>query len=665
MELHIKEGTINITGVVKKRKKSFSIKPVKDNGAADATSVENRWETAGFVYGVWAVMVVAAFALVYRYGSNVPYIDDWAMVAYITGSVRITPQYIWEQHNEHRVPVPKLILLGLYKLTGGDFRCGMYFNVSVLGGLAIVMIWVADRLRGRLIFADAFIPLLLLNWGHYEQILWSIEVQKSLSTFLIATAYMIMLLKGNELTPKAAVQISLCLVLLPLCGGYGMPFVVLMSGWIGCVGLKGWFSNESGKKRSSIVLVVLALISLGMVGLYFYEYRNQPGSSFSVPHPTLRAVVRTSLEVFSMGLGPMSSRFLWPYSMVMIIGMIGLGAATVMFVWYRQPSERNRALGVLFFLGAVTGLAIGIGKVRAGDNNVTGLGFENRYTTLMLPALYGIYLMGSAYYPISFGRFVQVGLFALLSPFFILNTTAGMEFAAERRAKEVEFLQDLKNGKPTYYLARTYSWWLSNALNQKEFADCLRMLRQANIGPYRNLNEGLGLREIKIALDPIPSSQITWDAGKGKVMNPNGHLDFTLTTPRFVAGIKIKIRYDDRERKPTPMRRPFKDNFVDDGSARLMITWKTTAQKDFVEVPWWDFVNTRFTEERYVPPEETEQAVTIWVADTIDRIRIHPDYPLWSPDSTERYENNSFKACAFTISEITLLTPLLPMWNHW
>src|SRR5260370_65859 len=83
--------------------------------------------------------------------------------------------FIWEQHNEHRVPIPKLVLLGLYELTGGDFRCGMYFNVIMLGALGILMIRGAGRIRGRLSYADAFIPLLLLNWGHYEQILWSIE----------------------------------------------------------------------------------------------------------------------------------------------------------------------------------------------------------------------------------------------------------------------------------------------------------------------------------------------------------------------------------------------------------------------------------------------------------------------------------------------------------
>src|SRR5439155_19383440 len=85
---------------------------------------------ARIVRSVWAALVVAAVGYVIHFGSNVPFWDDWNMVDVITGAQPATLQWLWSPYGGHRLPLPRLILFGLYKLSGADFRVGMYFNVA-------------------------------------------------------------------------------------------------------------------------------------------------------------------------------------------------------------------------------------------------------------------------------------------------------------------------------------------------------------------------------------------------------------------------------------------------------------------------------------------------------------------------------------------------------
>src|SRR5690606_31545168 len=65
------------------------------------------------VWSTWALMLAGALWFLGRYGSNVPSWDGWDMVPTLTGHQPVTLDWLWSQHNEHRVPVPRLLLLGL------------------------------------------------------------------------------------------------------------------------------------------------------------------------------------------------------------------------------------------------------------------------------------------------------------------------------------------------------------------------------------------------------------------------------------------------------------------------------------------------------------------------------------------------------------------------
>src|SRR5262245_60699797 len=125
------------------------------------------------VWGVWALMLLAALAFVWQYGSQVvPYGDEWGYIPYLTGEEAVTPAFLWQPHAEHRIPVAKLIWIGMLKLTRGDFRVGMFLNVLAVAALAAAMMEAARRQRGRTSYADAFIPLVSLHVGQSTNFLW-------------------------------------------------------------------------------------------------------------------------------------------------------------------------------------------------------------------------------------------------------------------------------------------------------------------------------------------------------------------------------------------------------------------------------------------------------------------------------------------------------------
>jgi hypothetical protein len=131
------------------------------------------WGPALFVGAAWAGMLGAALWFVWDYGTNVPFWpDEWGYASILSGEQPVSLAWLWQQHLEHRLPFPKLVWLGLLRVTGYDFRAGMYCNVLLLGALALVLILAARKLRGRTSYADAFFPLILLHWGHWENLLW-------------------------------------------------------------------------------------------------------------------------------------------------------------------------------------------------------------------------------------------------------------------------------------------------------------------------------------------------------------------------------------------------------------------------------------------------------------------------------------------------------------
>src|SRR5207302_1253006 len=158
-------------------------------------------------------------------GRNVPFQDEWEVVPQVAGDQPVTLAWLWARHTDHRIPLPKLLLMGLYRLSGYDLRAGMVVNVLALGALTAALVRTAKRVRGRLSPADAFFPLVLLNWGHVENLLWSWQIAFILSTVLAGSFLILVTRRGGPPSLGVTAGAGVCLLLLPLCGSNGVALV--------------------------------------------------------------------------------------------------------------------------------------------------------------------------------------------------------------------------------------------------------------------------------------------------------------------------------------------------------------------------------------------------------------------------------------------------------
>jgi hypothetical protein len=329
----------------------------------------------------WAALTLGAAAFVLLIGTNAPYADEWEFVPALVGQEPALP-WLWRQHNEHRLPLPRAAFLTLFKVTH-DFRSGMLLQVAMLSALALYLMRLAAKLRGAPHWADAFFPVSLLHVGHWENFLMGYQVCFALFCVL-ATAIGVLALR---MTPQNAFRRGLAagmlLVLLALNGGSGLAAVPPVAVLLCLVAVGVW---GTGAKLAAVLLLALALVPVAYLGAYFVGYEKPPG------HPELSAdplaVLRVTGEVLATAFGIGVAGVWWAAA----AGIVGLGAATLARLWprWKEPAERPSVAGLIAVAVGVAGVALAIGVGRGGWG--AGMGLWSRYSLLVWPLLALAYL---------------------------------------------------------------------------------------------------------------------------------------------------------------------------------------------------------------------------------------------------------------------------------
>ena len=568
-----------------------------------------------FVWGVWAIMVLAALSFVVKYGSNLPMGDEWIYVPYMTGEEPVTAELLWAQHNEHRIPLPKILSLVLHRLTHCDYRAGMVLNVIALGALAFAMIRVTTKLRGSMSYTDAFLPLVLLQLGQTDNLLWGFQVAFVMGAILASVFLLIIVLHPTRLGLRSSVLAGTCLLLLPLCGAPGLTLVPALALWLGSAALLHLASGGSHHKRPSALMLTFSIISISIVALYFRGYLRQ---SHHPACPSLWAGLKTSLEFMTASFGPMTVLF-WPHAGWAMLGLLLSSGGLLMVALWRRPQEWFRVLGLLAFLGAMASLSLAVGWGRSGFG--PGSGFASRYVTLAVPLLCCVYFIWEIYGGWTLRHFGQMALFALMCALLTPSTISSLHEAKARRQVAKAMAQDLREGVPISVFIDRYDGWnfIFPAFVPKDLARRgLITLHRANVGQFRYLRLDSPPCEMSVPVVPIERNQMTWEEGVGRGTGIDPNLVFALKRPMYVYGIKLK--YVVQHSKKTASLRAF---------------WKRSARNSF-----------NVAERNILVNAETgkENTTIIPVNDTIDRYRIDLEDPT----------------SAIQISQIELLLPPPP-----
>lgn len=557
-------------------------------GRRDAPALAIAW-------GGWAALVTAALFYVARYGSNVPSWDDWDMVPTVTGVQPVTLDWLWSQHNEHRIPVPRLVMLALAAVFGFDFRVWMVGNVVLMAAVSAGFLLALRRLRGRTSVTDVFVPIVLLNWGQGLNFIWGWQLEFFVSTALAAAVLLAFLAIGRRVPLRVSLLVAALMALLGGTGAHGVALLPALGAWAGGTAILRW--RDRAPRQEVAALVTAAVTAGGMCVAYLIGYEAVPH------HPQnldlLRSVVTVS-QALTMSFGP-AVRAAWPVSGVLMIALLLATAALVCrVVW--SGADRWRGLALLGFAASIVMLAGALGLGRDG--------FEPRYITLLVPVLIVTYVAWALYG----GRpgVVVCAAMCLTAAILLLpNAAAGIAYGRNLRAELGAVERAIREGEPPYRIIARHHLYL--ARSHGLLLDYMDLLRQARVGAFADLRPNPPMREIDVRLEPIAEERARVE---GRTIYGEGYgssVVFDLGVERHVAG--VRIRYTHRNARGWP--------------PHLFLFWKAADEAEFSKDRSVDISPTgdRMSWEHgaWTRRSQTVGEALFWIDAPMQQIKVIPD----------------------------------------
>ena len=456
-------------------------------------------------------MLAADLVLVARHGNNFPFQDDWTLVPVMTSCQDVTWPWVWYQHNEHRLPLAKLAIVGLGRMSGNNFRAVMFVNVGLLAAAAALLIWATSSANRGSRWTDAFYPLVLLHWGHAENFLWAWQIGFT-SAVLVVLGWLAFVIRARTQDARRGWVLALIAVLLPLCGGVGMCFLPFFIVWLICRAFTGKTLTDR------YWALVGAIAGILMAALYFMDYSIEHSPSAS----TTKGIFDAAIQFFSLGLG-MPTLPGWPAMGIgMLIGL-ALGLVLVIASLGKSLDSPVTTVGQICFLGGFLLLAGAIAWGRAGIGALAG-----RYVTLAALGacwLYSVVVMKER--PLM-RRYLAIVLVALAACMLGPNTTAGYRHALGLREVYSAFRRDMSAGMPPVNLADKYNTApqaIGFSYVIRRFPGWLVMMHNSGHPQFRLLKSELPTRAISVS-----GSQDTSD----------GKRHFILPSQMFVYAVRLK-----------------------------------------------------------------------------------------------------------------------------
>jgi hypothetical protein len=549
---------------------------------------------------------VAALALVFKFGSRyVPLGDD--ISGLLPGVVQPLPraaEWLWSPHNEHRVPLAKLILWSVLNATDFDLKVVQYLNVVLAGAAGAILILAARRIRGHTAWTDAFFPLVLMSWGQRSNFLNAWQLHFMLSTFSVGVLLTMIVTRTATVSPGKAIVSSVCVLLLPLCGGNGLLLVPAFALWLAIEGAIAW--RMMPRRWPAGVMLGSAVAAVALIGIYMIGLETKRDVASVPPAGTigLADYGKIALELLSTASGPpLYEREHWSLAIgAVIFAMLLASTIALVYLAVRRPSSRFRAIGLTMALGAIGCFIVAYAISRAPY--YPGVGLQDRYYTLIAPGLCAAYfswvLWGG-----KVGATVQILLLALVAYAFeqnaIGNDCQNLNHAGMYRYGTEQVEKAVGAGKPIAFVAQIWATTFATT-TPKEFEDYyeprFRMLQAAKIGPYRFLPGEPELHRIKFLLDSkqIDGDNVSWKDGVCRVLGDDPRLVFTLPEPLFVYKIRVTYRYLTAA-----------DNF------RFELGWRLRGATEFEQYGAY-----------LLPGSPEEKTVTVLISEKIDQFRIQP-----------------------------------------
>ena len=463
------------------------------------------------LFVVWLVMLVPGLMYVSRYALINPYVDEWAFVPVLFGDEPAGP-WLWELHNEHRFPLPRVIYLGLFRLTG-DLRAGCYVSLTGISLVSAGLMRLARVIRGRASMSDAVFPLLLMHTGQGENLYMGYQLAFMLTTALAAALLAVMVRTRVDFLPplrfgeggrggevfestsppsplseaergsrtkreicprlfRSGLEATTLGWLLLTCGAAGLVYGIATAVWVLFLAIRAPMS-----RRHRAILIAVTTITPIYLAAYFNGYKRP---AHHPPSAGIFESIRVGLEAQAMALGPAATG-IWP-----IIGIAILAIAAIVVAQLLVLARRGdlRFVGLLLFIGAGAAVAFGIGWGRSGFRDDKG--FAWRYGWITVPPIFAAYFT----WLLRGGRVSSCGpavLVLLAAGFAPINTISGFRDAeAVVRSRELSWESDVRSGMTANEVVARHFPNYSAEL-KAETADAMRRMRDHRYAYYESL----------------------------------------------------------------------------------------------------------------------------------------------------------------------------------
>jgi hypothetical protein len=320
-----------------------------------------------------AVPPVFLIVLLYQYFVEVPYLDQWWLLPVIAAQKEGTLSFglLWHQNAEHRLFVPKVIMVGLAALTNWNlwYEVAVNFLLTAVtfGILAYHVCRFAKLMRVRsALWLMPVVSLVLFSPAPFENWLWSWQMPYYLIAFCVTLLGVVVVRFPNS--PASWGIAFLCAMVASF--SFATGFAVWLAGMV----LSHVIASKSRRTIVSFAWgggLVLA-IALYLVGYEFLSWTDPVSALARGYHFAGYCAVYLGAAVVPTGY-------------IMPAALLGVGKILffiIFYVWSRNQSLRVR-LAVAPFLCLVA-FAIGAAAVTAaGRSNIHPLiqAMSPRYIT--------------------------------------------------------------------------------------------------------------------------------------------------------------------------------------------------------------------------------------------------------------------------------------------
>ena len=161
--------------------------------AQDAAPSRQRSVTRALFLGALlpAIFIVICVS---KYGVNVPYGDEWLMIPFLAKDHdhQLAWADLYQQHNEHRIVIPKAIYLAFGRFTHWNLHAEMYFSILLCLGTSVGIYYLLRKTlqlsQRRLLLTWIGCNLFIFSPTQAENWLWGFQLQMFIPNLCLVAA---------------------------------------------------------------------------------------------------------------------------------------------------------------------------------------------------------------------------------------------------------------------------------------------------------------------------------------------------------------------------------------------------------------------------------------------------------------------------------------------